>query len=353
MVNANEQHSAAHCLEGKTLKTGWKVLERVKAKPGSSGSHFSVCYLVEKDGQQGFLKALNILKFLNEDDDVDLTKAMADALETFNFEKELLLRCRNKNLSKVSKLLEAERENFKGYLIANVFYLIFEKADGDVRAHINFAEGVDTAWKLRSLHNIATGLKQLHGIEIGHQDLKPSNVFVFEKTVSKLGDLGRSLCKTLDGPHSKSVFPGDIRYCPPEIMLGYRIGDWDARVYAIDLYLLGSMAVYYFTGLNMTSLLVQHIDKSIDWNAYHGKFKQAVQYLESAFDESLEELKKHLGDYTEKDELIEQIRMLCHPDPDFRGHPKNIEGLGSNYDLERFVTKFNVLATKAEYRLTH
>ncbi|MGP8216560.1 MAG: hypothetical protein ACLQQ4_13415 [Bacteroidia bacterium] len=163
-----DQISAVHALAGKTLKTGWNVIEKAKNKPGATGGNFSVCYTVEKDGQQGFLKAINILSFLNED--VDLSKALAEMLNTYEYEKEILLRCNNKNLSKVSKLLEASFENFKGFMVANVYYMIFERATSDVRNHINFTGLVDNAWKLRSLHNIATGIKQLHGISISHQD---------------------------------------------------------------------------------------------------------------------------------------------------------------------------------------
>jgi serine/threonine protein kinase len=190
-----DQISAVHALEGKTLSTGWKIIEKVKAKPGSTGGGFSVCYTVEKNGQMGFLKALNILSFLR-DDKADLLIAMSEMLNTFNFEKEILTRCGNRNLSKISKLLEASQENFPGYIAANVYYMIFEKADSDVRNHLNFKDEIDIAWKLRSLHNIATGIKQLHSIEISHQDIKPSNVFVFDSIISKLGDLGRSLCQT-------------------------------------------------------------------------------------------------------------------------------------------------------------
>src|SRR5688500_4524380 len=96
-----DQISAVHALEGRTLKTGWKVIEKVSSKPGSTGGNFSVCYIVEKDRQIGFLKAINILAFLRED--VDLLDAMTEMLNTFNFEKEILTRCSNKNLSKVSK----------------------------------------------------------------------------------------------------------------------------------------------------------------------------------------------------------------------------------------------------------
>ena len=185
-----DQISAVHALEGKTLKTGWKVTKKASFKPGSTGGSFSVCYLVEKDNQKGFLKAINVLAFLRSDE--NLLEAITDMLNTYNFEKEILTRCNSKKLSKVSKLLEASFENIPGFMVPNVYYMIFEKADGDVRNHLNFTTMIDDAWKLRSLHNIATGIRQLHGIEISHQDVKPSNVFIFDK-VSKVGDLGRAL----------------------------------------------------------------------------------------------------------------------------------------------------------------
>lgn len=343
-----DQINAVHALVGRTLKSGWKVTEKVSSKPGSTGGHFSVCYLVEKDGQRGFLKAIDILAFLRED--ADLLQATREMLNTYNFEKEILTRCRNKNLSKVSKLLDASFENIPGFLVQNVYYMVFEKADGDVRSHLNFTTLVDNAWKLRSLHNIATGIKQLHSIEISHQDIKPSNIFVFDKVVSKVGDLGRALCGTLSSPHSSLDFSGDARYAPPEVFHKFILPDWKDKVFAVDCYLLGSMACFYFTGQNMTALLSQKINPSINISSLD--FENALAYWIKAFDEALEVIKDHTTDITDQDKLIEAIRMLCHPDPRQRGHYKTIKELGNNYQLERFVEIFNLLARKAEYKLT-
>lgn len=343
-----DQISAVHALEGKTLKTGWKIIEKTKFKAGSTGGNFSVCYIVEKDNQLGFLKAINILSFLRED--ADILVAMSEMLNTYNFEKEILNRCKNKNLSKVSRLLEASFENFPGFIVPNVYYMIFEKADGDVRNHINFTNLIDNAWKLRSLHNIATGIKQLHSIEISHQDVKPSNVFIFDKVVSKVGDLGRSLCETLSSPHSNMNFSGDMRYAPPEVFHKYVLPDWKDKVFAIDCYLLGSMASYYMTGQSMTALLSQNMNSSI--NVLSMNFENALPYWISSFDEALAIIAEHTKDITDQPKLIEAIRMLCFPDPRKRGHFKNIKGIGNNYQLERFVEIFNLLARKAEYKLT-
>ena len=345
-----DQISAVHALEGVTFKSGWKIIKKVKAKPGSTGGSFSVCYHAEKDGQKGFLKALNILSFLR-DDNPDILQATTESLNTFNFERDLMKKCSDKNLSKVTKLLDAGQENINGYLIANVYYLIFERASGDVRNHMNFSNSVDIAWKLRSLHNIATGLKQLHSIDISHQDVKPSNIFIYDKIASKLGDLGRSLSKGHNGPHSELNFSGDNRYAPPEVFHGFFMPEWDDRVKSIDLYLLGSMAAYYFTGQSMTALLSKNINSRI--NILTMSFENALIYWIDAFDKVLIQIESCISNYPQKEELIKILRMLCYPDPRIRGHAKNIMNGKNNFRLERVVTAINVLAKKAEFNITN
>lgn len=337
-------------LEGKTLKTGWLVKEKLTSKPGSTGGHYSVCYIVEKNGIVGFMKALNLFQFLKEDDDT--TEALADMLNAYNFEKELLSKCRSSGLSKISMLLDSDVEKFPGYVIPTVPYLIFEKAIDDVRNYLSFSRDVDVAWKLRSLHNICVGLKQLHSIEISHQDLKPSNVFVYPGLISKLGDLGRSLSSTVNAAHSKKLFSGDPRYMPPEIMFKFYLNNWHARVYAIDCYLLGSMIVYYFTGTSMTALLIENLSPSIEWNSYLGRYEEVLPYLIEAFDDAISKLGSFLGDSKLSAELKDLVRQLCFPDPAKRGHPIDINSNFNNYSLERFVTKFDVLARKAEIKIS-
>lgn len=351
MINStisDDQISAVHSLVGRTLKTGWEVLEKTKIKPGGTGGNFSVCYIVKKDEQIGFLKAINTLTFLRADE--DQIKAQADMLNTYNFEKEILSRCKNKNLTKVSKLLEASFENIDGFLIPGVYYMIFEKADSDVREHINFTGLVDNLWKLKSLHNIATGIKQLHSINVSHQDLKPSNVFIFEDGISKVGDLGRALSHNLSAPHSDYDFSGDIRYAPPEVFHKFVLPEWKDKVFAIDCFLLGSMATFYFTGQSMLALMGSKISSSI--NIFNLDFENALPYWINAFDEALIVIKGHTENIEGQDKLLEAIKMLCYPDPRNRGHIKNLKSVGNNYQMDRFVEIFNLLARKAEYKIT-
>ena len=348
----DDQLSAVHDLEGKTLTTGWQITKKVKSKPGSTGSNFSVCYLAKRKNEIGFLKAINVLAFLN-DEDVDLPTAMAETLNTFNFERDILEKCKEKGLSKVSKLLDYGSENIKGYLIKNVHYLVFEKADSDVREFINFSSQIDFAWKLRSLHNIAVGIKQLHSIEISHQDIKPSNIFVFNKELSKIGDLGRALSESIFGPHSDRNFAGDGRYAPPEVFHRFVLPEWKDKVFAIDCYLLGSMAAYYITGHSMTALLSKYVNPNISILTL--SFQQALPYWINAFDDVLDILRQEVKrlNFTDTDLLIETIQMLSYPDPIKRGHIKNIKGIGNNFNMERFVEIFNRLARRAEYQINN
>jgi len=110
------------------------------------------------------------------------------------------------------------------------------------------------------------------------------------------------------------------------------------------------MASFYFTGQSMTALLSQKINPAI--NILSLNFENALPYWISAFDEALFVIKDHTKGIQDQSRLIDAIKMLCFPDPRNRGHIKNIKEIGNNFQLERFVEMFNLLARKAEYRIT-
>lgn len=196
------------------------------------------------------------------------------------------------------------------------------------------------------------GLKQLHQIGVSHQDLKPSNILLF-KEESKIGDLGRSVCRRLDSPYNQMSFSGDFAYAPPEIMYGYYEQDWHKRVFAADCYLLGSMVVFYFTGISMSALLAQYIPPELRWERWRGPYEEIKPYIVDAFSQALREFECSITDESFRNELRWVVERLCYPFPEKRGHPKNIASIGSSYSLERFITKFDVLHKRARYKLTH
>jgi len=343
------EDSAAHNLLGLTLKTGWKVVEKITKTANSTGAFFSVCYKVEKDGQICFLKAFDFAKFQQiAEGGKEVVEIIADMTTAYKYERNLSEHCKNRHITKVSFVIDSGEEFLNKYAIGIVPYLIFELADGDVRSRIDFSNKLDFAWKLYSLHDIAVGLKQLHAINVSHQDLKPSNILIFKQD-SKLGDLGRSMCRDIDSPYNKTPYTGDWNYAPPEMMYGYHEQDWNKRVFATDCYLLGSLIVFYFAGISMSALFLKHMPENLRWEKWRGTFDEIKPYLVDAFSNSIIEFKDSIDDEYFKNEISQLVEQLCYPFPEKRGHPKNLANkLGSNFSLERFITRFDVLTKKAE-----
>ena len=349
-------NNAAHNLENLTLKTGWYVKKKLHREPNQSGSFFSVGYTVERDGVTCFMKAFDFASFLalatpkEGEANIDAVDVINDMTNAYIYERDLSRHCQNKHVTKVVFVKEASQEFVSGFSISIVPYLIFDLAKGDVRLTLDFSHNLDYAWRFKSLHDIAVGLKQLHSIEVSHQDLKPSNILVFNSE-SKLGDLGRSICKGIDGPYNKKIFTGDYNYAPPEIWYGYYEEDWNTRVFATDCYMLGSLITFYFSGISMSALLTKHIPDTFKWGMWKGLFEEIKPYLENAFTIALQEFSNSINDNNIKHDLILLVKYLCNPLPEKRGHPRSIKLRGNNYSMERFVTMLDLLKKKAELKL--
>jgi len=203
-------------LTGMTLDNGWTVGKMIKPTLHSTGGHFSVGYAVENSsGKKAFLKAMD---FIGAAQFPDPLKELQYMLEAYNFEKDILAKCSKKNLKRVVLPIDSGNINIKGFgIYSTVHYFIFNLAEGDVRNYIANLQSLDLAWCLRSLHNIAVGMSQLHNYEIAHQDLKPSNVLYFKKEGSKIADLGRASDKNTSSPFDTCVIAGDTSYAAPEL----------------------------------------------------------------------------------------------------------------------------------------
>jgi serine/threonine protein kinase len=264
--------------------------------------------------------------------------------------------CKSKRLSKVIHFIEWNNIHIdSSNPLSNVQYIIFELGKGDIRRYVGNWDAVDDAWKLRLLHNVAVGLKQLHYIKIAHQDIKPSNVVVINGNTSKICDFGRSSLKGYVGPHDGQIFPGDPGYAPIEKLYSYETPNWDKRRLSADLYMFGGLICFIFCQIPINALLSRRLDRQFYPDVWGGTYEEVLPYLKEAFSNVVAEIKSYLDQhYAEySDDLTSAIIQLCEPDVNYRGHHKDrTEKEGQRYSVERYSNIFDRLAKKAEYKIT-
>jgi serine/threonine protein kinase len=203
---------------------------------------------------------------------------------------------------------------------------------------------------------LANGLRQIHELSIAHQDIKPSNVVSTAGNITKLTDFGSAA--PLNGDeralpdHIKQSISGTWAYAPPELLYDEINSNPIVRRIGCDLYLLGSMVVFYFTRSNMTALIRANLADNVSWTNRdtRGRYNEVKSYLTMAFEQALADLGNFIPEEKIREKVILTVKYLCNPDPELRGHAKTIKELGSNFSLHRFVTMFDVLAREYEIK---
>lgn len=348
----------AEVLEGLTVDGGWTVVSRMPGATDATGSTFSVAYIVERDPhgvtERAFLKALDIAKLL------EMGLPPADAIHSgttaYLHERNLVLRCSQRRMSNVVQAVSAGEViapthdiDPKYGVLTEVPYLIFECADGDIRAAIERnGKAFEEGWALKILHGIANGIRQLHQEGISHQDLKPSNVMTFEN-IAKVGDLGRASDDAAGGLWSGEGINGDTTYAPPELLYNEMQADERVRRRACDLYHVGSMAVFLTSGTGLTAQLTAELDEAFQWRTWPRVYRDALPFVRDAFDRSLTKIGPHISEPL-RDDLLGAIREMCEPDPLLRGSPKRADV--GRYSLDRYVSIFDRLSKKADIHLS-
>jgi serine/threonine protein kinase len=115
---------------------------------------------------------------------------------------------------------------------------------------------------------------------------------------SKIGDLGRSTTSAIPSPLRTMAFAGDLAYAPPEILYGAHEPEWRKRSFISDMYLFGSLIVFYFSGLTMTALIRKNIPDAVSWERHRGPYEDVQPYVLSAFASALDEFDKCLPERT-------------------------------------------------------
>lgn len=342
-------------LEGKQGR--WRVKELLPPGTGATGGCFSVRYVVERldedgspAGEEAFMKALDYsqageigLPF------IDGLKFFIDA---FVWERDLVEQCSLKRMSNVVLGLDAGEIPVAGGPIPVVNYLIFERADGDVRKRLAVSDPFELAWKMRVLHNVANGLRQLHQVGVHHQDVKPSNILTFDEgKTAKVADLGRASQEGRVAGHDEFPVAGDPGYAPPELLYGEISDDLTVRRRAADLYHLGSMVLFLFTKIGTTAAIYSRLAPAFQPGTWTGPYRDVLPHVRDAFDQVALDLSSEVPTRI-ADDVVRVFRELCDPDPYLRGHVNRPEGTVSRYDLQRYVSRFDHLAQLLKIELT-
>lgn len=334
----------AYRLVGRELQGGWKVTARHERVDGATGGKYSVGYDVERNGQKGFLKALDFSRAKNAP---DLPAALQALTQAFLFERRLLEACAARRMDRVIAPIDNGEVLVDDSVLGRVSYIIFESADRDIRAQLaEAAARFDVTCKLRALHHIATGLHQLHGEGIAHQDVKPSNVLQFGP-ISKVADLGCASQRGAVGPMDNEACAGTRSYAPPELRYDYILPDFNVRRFGCDAYLLGSMVVFFFSALSMSASIFANLHPDHRPGAWGSDYPSVLPYVREAFGTAVDSFGTHVEGPVLRRHLVRIVRELCDPDPALRGHPANRIGHMNRLSLERYVGELSTLALRS------
>ena len=345
--------SPAHHLVGETLPDGWHVIRETGdgLSPGTGGN-FSVSYVAERNGAQCFVKVLDYATIIQSTNDA--TKKIEQYTSAFNYERDLLRRCEATRMKRVIRILGDGQVKKEGFEYPDVFYLLLEKADGDLRtAELHTA--LNNALNMRVLHKIAGGIRELHREGISHRDIKPSNILISDlknpASSAKIGDLGEAEIGGQTHPLVEDEKKaGDPVYKPPEML--YKSANILQRFDA-DFYLLGSMILFLLMGQGATPLLLQELPYNQNPQQRQWTFREILPRLEMEFGHILEKLEEKVQQDLltlrgkPASDLISLVKELCHPNPERRGDKKHLK----KFDAGRYESLFDHLATSFERRL--
>lgn len=347
--------------EGLTL-TGesgkkWVIISRHKKPPEHTGGNFSQGYLV-KDYYTGHKAYMKVLSYqdLFATAEGNTTELIEQISKHYNFEKNMLKLARERRLDRVVTAIDSGEYKPDGGIPYP--FLVFELADGDLRAQLADAQP-PVVFTLSILHHVAVAIAQLHkSLGVLHHDIKPSNVLVFQEVGGKLADLGRVLDKKGTSPFSHFEFAGDRIYAPPEIIYAETGISWDQKR-AIDLYQLGSLASYLFTGLHINALVEQHLDPDISGansdSIKKASYEVALPMWQHAFAHSLKDMSSAVSQVISskkvRGSILTAVSELCEPDFRKRGHPKNKVGHSDPYGVERYISLFNRLSVECRIKI--
>jgi eukaryotic-like serine/threonine-protein kinase len=112
-----------------------------------------------------------------------------------------------------------------------------------------------------------------------------------------------------------------------------------------DLYLLGNLAAFLFSGVNITSAIFARLDPQFLPQNWAGTYDDVLPHIRRAFHDVITDLSAAI-DPLVRDDIIVLIKELCNPELAKRGHRKGL-GSGSQYSLERYKSQTDLMLKRA------
>jgi len=346
-------------LVGQTIADGWLVTTRLprKDEPGGehqTGGNFSVGYIATNAGKKAFVKAIDVQGVLEDrSSGLKLVERLKLMTDSHTFESTILDICKKAKLDRIVRVIASDEVDVPSSLHGiPVPFIMFELADGDIRKAIDASEKIDAAWKLKVLHHVAVGIQQLHRNDISHQDLKPSNVLLFGKETvdAKIGDMGRSSRRGLMAEHDGYDVPGAVAYAPPEQIFGIKPERWEDRREGCDVYHLGALAAFLFTGVVLSARLSQALPADMRPHLWGGKsgcdYETALPILKRALTEFVADSQESFPVWA-AEEFSQIILTACEPDWRVRGDARARQRVGNTVGIDAYVSRFDRLSKNA------
>jgi serine/threonine protein kinase len=340
-------------LLGKTLDSGWTLVEQFTPAAHSTGGNFGVGYKATRGEEIAFVKAVDfVAALMHSDPFLALQSLLAEA----SFEKDVLAFCADQKMSRVLKFLGHEYFNPGNPADAHnrVSCLVMELGSDDLRGMVHKAAVRSFTWNLQVMRDVAQALAQLHRGGIAHQDIKPPNVISVDGTTGvasnqvKVGDLGRVVRRDRPGPFNAVPWPGDLRYAPPERWYGYLPADWTDAREASDAYMLGSLLLFLCTGASLQMLVLQAIPEPFRPGVWMGGFDQdLLAVLQDAHVKTLASRLMPSVPGPLQDEVMALAGALTNPNPLERGDLRARRQIGRPVGIDRQHQRLMALAARS------
>ena len=342
-------------LVGRVLNDRWQVTNLCSRDPKTAtGACFSIPYECEEiaTGKKAFLKLIHIIRTMQlYSAGRNHWETMKVVIDNHAFEVFLIDVCKKQKMSRVAHAVDHGNVTITADTWGDIDFpfIIFDRADGDMNSLLAVEEKVDELWKISTLHQVATAVKQLHKGNIAHQDIKRSNVIFFGDDNAKLTDLGRAVSQEVKSYNEGREIPCEPQNSPPELIYKHVSPDFGARHFATDLYMLGNLAYTLFFNITVTARLVEKLPPSLHPGRFAGDYRNEIlpalhNALGSIVAEIGEEVPKEI-----RDDFKTVIGLLCNPDPLKRGHPRDhAMAHSSKYSAERFISAFDAIRRKTK-----